>query len=184
MFIGKDGHGAIILPRGRGKWQKFPESQSTVMIDGAPILSICNKEITMSNFPSEELNALITKHFGFLVGEYGFALKKKSEQSYDFETSTTRISIFIEYNTLAVAIEPIGEEARKLLRNNILPEQLDVIVVAESLVPDLDYKVIWDEPIPSAMERESQLVKNYCVGFLKGDFTKWTDVLDALKRRK
>jgi hypothetical protein len=138
----------------------------------------------MSNISSEELNSLIKKHFGFLIDEYGFLLKKNSDQSYDFESSTTKISIFTEYNTLVIGIEPIGEEARKLLRNNILPKRLDVIVVSECLNPEFDYKVVWDEPIPSAMERKSQAVKNYCVDFLSGDFTKWTDVLTALKNRK
>jgi len=138
----------------------------------------------MSNISAGEISSLIKKHFGFLIDEYGFLLKKNSDQSYDFESSTTKISIFTEYNTLVIGIEPIGEEARKLLRNNILPEQLDVIVVSECLNPDFDYKVIWDEPIPFAMERKSQVVKNYCVDFLRGDFTKWADVLNALKNRR
>jgi hypothetical protein len=80
-------------------------------------------------------------------------LKKNSDFNYDFVTSNTKISIFTEHNTLVVGIEPIGEEARKLLRNDILPKQIEAIVVAESLHPNLDYRVIWDEPIPSAMER-------------------------------
>jgi hypothetical protein len=78
----------------------------------------------------------------------------------------------------------IKSKRGKLLRNNILPEQLGISVVARSLYPDLDYKTIWDEPIPSAMERESQLAKNYCADFLRGDFTKWTDVLNARKNRR
>jgi hypothetical protein len=138
----------------------------------------------MSNIPVEEFDSLTKRFFGFLTDEYHFDLKKKSDLSYDFETATTRISIFVEYNVVVVGIEPIGEEARKLLRNNILPQQLGVSVVAKSLNPDLDYEVIWDEPILSAMERQSQIVKNYCQDFLMGDFTKWTDVLAAMKKRK
>jgi hypothetical protein len=138
----------------------------------------------MSNIPAEELDSLINQHFGFLIDEYGFHLKKNSDSSFDFETSATKLSIFVEYNTLVVGIEPIGEEARKLLKNNILPKKLGVSVVARSLNPDLDYKVIRDEPMPSAMERISQVVKNYCGDFLRGDFTKWTDVLNVLKNRK
>jgi len=138
----------------------------------------------MSNILSEEFDSLTKKFFGFLIDEYQFVLKKKSDLSYDFETSTTKISIFVEFNTLVVGIEPIGEEARKLLRNNVLPEQLGVTVVARCLNPDLDYKVIWDEPILSAMERESQIVKNYCKDFLTGDFTKWTYVLTTKNKRK
>jgi len=138
----------------------------------------------MSNISSEEFDSLVKNFFGFLINEYHFVLKKSSDLVYDFESSTTKISVFVEYNTLVVGIEPIGEEARKLLRNNILPERLDVIVVAKCLNPDLNYKIIWDEPILSAMERESQIVKNYCKVFLIGDFTKWTDILIAKKKRK
>jgi hypothetical protein len=137
----------------------------------------------MPNIPPHELEALVKKSFGFLSDEYQFVMKKKSDLNYDFETSVTRVSVFVEYNRVVVGIEPVGEEARKLLRKNILPEQLDVVVVAEGLNPDLDYKVIWDEPITSAMERKSQVVKVYCTDFLLGDFAKWTDVLAAMKKR-
>jgi hypothetical protein len=118
-----------------------------------------------------------------LIDEYHFVLNKKNDLSYDFETATTRVSIFVEFNTLVVGLEPIGEEARKLLQKNILPQQLGVTVIARGLKPDLDYKVIWDEPILSAMEKESQILKDYCQDFLKGDFTKWTDVLEAKNKR-
>jgi len=138
----------------------------------------------MSNASVEEFDSLMKRFFGFLIDEYHFLLKKKSNLSYVFETATTRISVFVEFNTLVVDIEPIGEEARKLLQNNKLPEQLGVTVVARSLKPDLDYKVIWDEPILSAMERQSQIVKNYCQDFLRGDFTKWMDVLASKNNHK
>jgi len=138
----------------------------------------------MSNISPEEFDSLTKKFFGFLIDEYRFVLKKKSDLNYDFETSTTKISVFVEYNTLVVGIEPIGEEARKLLRNNILPEQLGVTVVARSFNPDLDYKVMWDEPILSAMERQSQIIKDYCKDLLTGDFTKWIDVLTVKNKRK
>ena len=137
----------------------------------------------MSNVPAEEFESLTRQYFGFLVDDYHFALKKKNDLSYDFETETTRVSIFIEFNVAVIGIEPIGEEARKLLRNNILPEQFGVTVVAQYLNPDLDYKVIRGEPIASAMERESRILKEYCQDFLRGDYTKWTDVLEAKNKR-
>jgi hypothetical protein len=133
---------------------------------------------------AEELNSLINQHFGCLVSEYGFQLNKNSDSNYDFLSSTTKISLFTEYNTVVISIIPVGEEARKLLRNNILPEAIGITVVAKALHPDLNYKVIWDEPIPSTMQREAEILKNYCTEFLQGDFTKWADVLDSLKRRK
>ena len=110
-------------------------------------------------------------------------MKKKTDLSYDFETETSRVSIFIEFNVAVIGIEPIGEEARKLLRNNILPEQFGVTVVAQYLNPDLDYKVIRGEPLASAMERVSRILKEYCPDFLRGDFTRWTDVLEAKNKR-
>jgi len=138
----------------------------------------------MSNISSEEFDSLTKRFLGFLLDEYHYVLKKKNDLSYDFETAATRISIFVEFNTLVVGIEPIGEEARKLLQKNILPQQLGVTVVARGLKHDLDYKVIWDEPILSAMERESQILKDYCQDFLRGDFTKWADVLEAKNNRR
>ena len=138
----------------------------------------------MPKYFAEEFYSLINRFFGFLIDDYQFVLKKKNERHYDFETATTRVSVFLEHHILVVGIEPIGEEARNLLRNNILPQQIGVSVVAQALNPNLDYEVIWNEPVLSAMERESKIVKNYCQDFLKGDFTKWTDVLTSLRRRK
>lgn len=136
----------------------------------------------MTNFSVEEFSSLLKQYFGFLVDEYGFELRKHSDLNYDFVTSATKISVFIEFDTLVVGIEPVGEETSKLLRNNILPEKTDVIVVARALHPDLNYKIIWNEPIQSAMERESGLLKDYCEEFLRGDFTKWTKVIDYRKK--
>ncbi len=138
----------------------------------------------MSNIPAEEFDSLTKQFFGFLIDEYHFALKKKNDLSYDFETATTRISIFAEYNTVVVGMVPIGEEDRKLRQKNILPRPLGVTVVAKGVEPNFKYKVIWDEPIVSSMERQSQVLKNYCKDFLAGDFTKWTDVLEAMKKPK
>ena len=138
----------------------------------------------MSNIPTQEFDTLIKEHFGFLEGEYHFVLKKNSDLNYDFETATTRISIFIEFNRAVIGMTPIGEEDRKLRQKNILPQSLGITVVAKGVNPDLDYKVIWDEPIASSMKRESQILKDNCQDFLKGDFTKWTDVLEAMKKRR
>ena len=138
----------------------------------------------MSNIPTQEFDSLIKEHFGFLEGEYHFVLKKKSDLNYDFETATTRISIFIEFNRAVIGMTPIGEEDRKLRQKNILPQSLGITVVAKGVNPDLDYKVIWDETIASSMKRESQILKDNCQYFLKGDFTKWTDVLEAMKKRR
>ena len=138
----------------------------------------------MSNIPTQEFDTLIKEHFGFLEGEYHCVLKKKSDLNYDFETATTRISIFIEFNRAVIGMTPIGEEDRKLRQKNILPQSLGITVVAKGVNPDLDYKVIWDEPIASSMKRESQILKDNCQDFLKGDFTKWTDVLEAMKKRR
>jgi hypothetical protein len=138
----------------------------------------------MSNIPAEQFDDLTKQFFGFLIDEYQFVLKKKNDLSYEFETATTRISIFIEFNTVVIGMVPIGEEDRKLRQKNILPEPLGITVVARGVKPDLDYKVIWDEPIASAMERESEILKNYCQDFLKGDFSKWIDVLKAKNKRR
>ena len=138
----------------------------------------------MSNLAAQEFDSLIKQFFGFLIDEYHFALRKKNDLSYDFETTTTRISVFLEYDTVVVGMVPIGEEDRKLRQKNILPEQLGVTVVAKGVDPSFHYEVDWDEPIASSMERQSLVIKNYCQDFLAGDFTKWTDVLAAMRRYK
>lgn len=138
----------------------------------------------MSNISAEEFGSLVKTHFGFLVDEYDFSLKKNSDWSYDIVSPATKVSVFVEKNTLVVGVEPIGETARELLRNNILPGQFSVSVIARSLSPSLDYKVIWDEPIPTAMERKAQLLKKYCVEILNGDFTKWAHVINTREIRK
>jgi hypothetical protein len=138
----------------------------------------------MSNIPAHEFDSLIKQFFSFLIDEYHFALKKKNDLGYDFETATTRISVFVEYNRAVVGMVPIGEEDRKLRQKNILPEQLCVTVVAKGVDPNFHYEVDWDEPIASSMERQSLVIKNYCKDFLAGDFTKWTDVLAEMKKSK
>ena|SRR5215208_4022718 len=138
----------------------------------------------MSNISAEQFNILTKQFFGFLIDEYHFVLKKKNDLSYDFETATTRISKFVEFNTAVIGMVPIGEEDRKLGQKNILPEQLGITMVARGVKPDLDYKVIWDEPFASVMARESQILRSYCQNFLRGDFTKWTDVMDAKNKRR
>src|ERR1051325_4103829 len=110
----------------------------------------------MSNISAEQFDSLTKQFFGFLIDEYHFVLKKKNYLSNDFETATTRIRIFVESHTMVIGMVPSGEEDRKLRQQNILPEQLGISVVARGVKPDLDYKVIWDEPIASAMERQSQ----------------------------
>jgi hypothetical protein len=122
-------------------------------------------EPAMTAISAEELNSWINQHFGFLVDEYGFQPNKNSDSNYDFVSFTTKISLFTEYNRLVVSILPIGEEGRKLLRNNIPSEAPDVILVVEALQPDLGYKIIWDAPISSTMQRKSEVVKSYCTDF-------------------
>ena len=80
--------------------------------------------------------------------------------------------------------KPIGEEAKKLLRENILPEQLSIIVVSKCLNPGVDYKIIWDNPIDIELERRSKLLKEYCPDFVNGDFSKWISVIECLKKVK
>jgi hypothetical protein len=138
----------------------------------------------MSNLPAQEFDSLIKQFFGFLIDEYHFALKKNNDLSYDFETATTRISVFIEYDTVVVGMVPIGEEDRKLRQKNILPEQLGVAVVAKGVDPSFHYEVDWDEPIAASMEMQALVIKNYCKVFLLGDFTKWTDVLAEMRKSK
>jgi hypothetical protein len=147
-------------------------------------MKLIDKEYIMSDLSAQEFNLLIYKYFGFLINEYGFRVNKKNDWSYDIESDTTRISVFTEYTTVVIGIEPIGEEARKLLRANSFPEQLAVTVVAMCLDPNLDYKIVRGESIETAMSRESQLVKDCFRDFLHGDFSAWIAVDECRKKRR
>ena len=138
----------------------------------------------MTNIQAEEFDTLINQFFGFLIGEYHFVLKKINDLSYNFETTATRISIFAEYDRVVVGIVPISEEDRKLRQNNILPEQLGITVAAKGIDPNFNYEVNWGESIASSMERQALVTKNYCKEFLLGDFSKWTNVLEEMKKAR
>ena len=136
----------------------------------------------MSNIPAQEFHSQLKQFFGFLIDKYHFALKKKNDFSYDFETATTRISVFMEHDLVIVEMVPIGEEDRKLRQKNILTKPLGVSAVANGVDPSFHYEVDWDEPVALSMERDSLVIKNYCKDFLLGNFTKWTDILEEVNK--
>ena len=136
----------------------------------------------MAQISNEEFRLLVLRYFDFLINEHSYIYKEIGERKCTLESPLTKISIFIEYTTVVVGIEPIGEEAKKLLRENILPEQLSIIVVSKCLNPGVDYKIIWDNPIDIELERRSKLLKEYCPDFVSDDFSKWISVIECLKK--
>ena len=136
----------------------------------------------MAQISNEEFRSLVLRYFDFLINEHSYTYQEIGERKFTLESPLTRISIFIEYSTVVVGIEPIGEEAKKLLRENILPEQLSIIAVSKCLNPGVDYKINWDNPIDSELERRSKLLKEYCSDFVSGDFSKWISVIKCLKK--
>jgi hypothetical protein len=132
---------------------------------------------------SEQFKELIYKNYQFLVDVYGFSINRKDEWFYLFERPEVIIRVFKEHTTLVVDIEPIGKGASQLLKQNILPPRISVIVIAERLDPKLNYDIAIINQnnlvhnIPVEIERRSVLLKKYCTKMLQGDVSEWPMIL-------
>jgi hypothetical protein len=140
----------------------------------------------------DELEQLIKTHYQFLCDDFGFSIKKLSNYQYVAEAKSVKILFDIEHAVnLVLEIEPIGEGASFLLRQNIIPGTISPISVSEYYDSNLDYKVeMIDENnfinnIPVELERQAILLHKYCEKMLRGDFTEWTAVKEnELARRR
>jgi hypothetical protein len=143
-----------------------------------------------SSIGSSEFQSLVRLHFGFLSDEYGYAIMDRSDWSCNFHGSNTKISLLVEHASfLSVDIEPIGEQAKWLLRQNIIPESISVVVVSMCLDPNLRYRVARlhgkapYQDIPVEMQNRSRLLKKYCRKMLAGDFSEWKVVMHCASER-
>jgi len=134
-----------------------------------------------------EFDNLVTRHFGFLEKDFGFSFKRISYDAYRIESPNTTIHIFLEYGVnLVGGIEPAGEAAKQLLRQNIIPEMMTILAVCRYYDPKL--KVIL-EPTPKydirlQMEKQAVLLKKHCQQMLKGDFSDWPEIKKYLRRHR
>lgn len=132
----------------------------------------------------------VLDHYGFLVDEYQCLLTQKDDWTYIFENTTTRVIIMMERGVnLVVEIEPIGEGARSLLRQNILPTKLGVIPICMCLDKELKYKVERQYEksrfvnVPVELEKQADLLRKYCQHILHGDFSEWVQIENCLSAR-
>lgn len=144
----------------------------------------------MSMISPSEFEMLVKKYYKFLIDEFGFSLSKQGDWSFSLETKNTKISLLVEHECLlSVALQPIGDEASRLLRQNILPSEISVIVISMCLDPNLQYKIkrlgsnSIDNDIPVELERCAELLKKYCKKMLTGDFSDWGMIKNCMSKR-
>jgi hypothetical protein len=132
---------------------------------------------------SSLFEGMLYKNYSFLIDDYGFSINKKGDYDYIAGAPKIQLSIFIEHATLVTNLEPIGEEARKLLRINIIPRKIGVTTICEYLDPSLHYEVKmvnkeeFVQNIPVELEQRANLLKKYCGNMLRGDFSEWTGLM-------
>jgi len=139
---------------------------------------------------ASEFEKLTIQHYQFLIDEFGFIINKIGDWSFSLETENARVFLLVEHATLlTVAIEPIGKGASQLLRQNILPKGIEVVVISMCLDPNLHYSVAKLDnkgiahDIPTEMKRRAVLLKKYCEKMLNGDFSDWGTIENCMSTR-
>lgn len=147
----------------------------------------------MPNFSlqASEFEALVIKHFKFLVDNHKFTVKKIDDWTYYIENRVMRVRILLEHSTLlSIAIEPIGEGANQLLRKNISPYGgLSLVIISMCLDSQLKYKIDRHEGsiatnVPVELEKQTNLLNRYCQKMLKGDFSEWEQIEECRAERR
>jgi hypothetical protein len=138
---------------------------------------------------SAEFGKLVLINYRFLIDEYGFSLCISRDWEYAFETSNTVVRILTEHAlTLAVTIEPMGEAADNLFRQDMPINGADIAVISMCLDPNLQYRFarIADKgiaiDIAIELERRASLMKKYCEKYLKGDFSDWAVIVECYRK--
>ncbi len=131
----------------------------------------------------EDFERLIRKFYKFLEDDFGFSIKKLNDWAFVAETGSTRLSIYLEYySALVVEIEPIGEGASQLLRQNILPSSMTILSIIKYYAPDLQYKNEmlnennFVDNISVELERRASLLQKYFTKLLMGDYSDWPKI--------
>jgi hypothetical protein len=138
--------------------------------------------------PSFEL--LVMQNYRFLIDDYGFTLNKKGDWLYSLESQNARVTVLAEHaSRVSVALEPIGEGSQQLLRKNIFPLGISVVVISMCLDKNLGYRVvrIANDPyvhnIPVELERQAGLLRKYCTKMILGDFSDWAEIQNCMHKR-
>lgn len=129
---------------------------------------------------ASEFDKFTKQSFEYLEKEYGFTMRKLDDWAYVAETSNTIIHIYVEhYAILVVEIEPIGEPAKWLLSQNMLPSRAGIVPLSNYYNPNLNYEPALLDPInfvqniPVELDKRAELLKTYFIKMLQGDFSDW-----------
>ncbi len=139
---------------------------------------------------AEEFELLVREQSKFLLIDYDCSLVKVNDWKYFIENGTTRVMYLIEGDALALGIEPIGDGANQLLKQNIIPSSIDVFVISECLDPTLRYSVItigenwYIHNIQVEIKNRTNLLKKYCQKMLQGDYSQWPDIKKCLSEQR
>jgi hypothetical protein len=139
----------------------------------------------------DELEKLVNLHYQFLLDDFGFSIKKVGDYKFVAESKNVKVHIDVEHAVnVLIEIEPAGEAASFLLKQNIIPGTVSIISVSEYYDSNLEYKAeMIDENnfidnVPVELEREALLLQKYCTKMLRGDFSDWMAVKENILARR
>lgn len=137
-----------------------------------------------------EFKNLVDEYCRFLEIEYGCVIKKINDWKFTVENSTTRVLILIEGDALTIGIEPIGDGANQLLRQNIIPSGIEVYLLSECLDPTLHYEIAlvgnekYIHDIKVEIKKRTDLLRKYCTNMLQGDYSEWPEIEKCMSERR
>ena len=126
------------------------------------------------NIPTkDDFKRGVSKHFSFLVKEYGFVLKNELYTDHgdkiDFESDVCRVSFIMERCQLLIDLAPSGSVGQEI--------DLGHIVLQANPESDFKYAFSPDGFVPSEYTRLAFILKKYCEPILRGDFSKWPQII-------
>ncbi len=151
----------------------------------------------------EVFREAVPRLFGSLCSDYGFSLTQEEEWYFVAESEHSTLGIEFDRNQVSVRFRPYDEKDRRLpdslkfLRGAGL---IDIAIIAECLDPTANimafllpevlegdpkrYISLSPEGVERVLERYVVLLQKYCIPFLKGEFSRWSQVEACLEERR
>ena len=131
--------------------------------------------------------ACVENNFGFLVNQYGFVMHDHlyssdpwSDGIIEFQSPATIIRVGKDRNSFFVLMKPANEPDVAIQSLPAIVEALSIMKEDEFLgpTPPSSYLVV--------LKQYAEVLKKYCLSFIKGDFSKWNNILkyDLAKMKK
>jgi hypothetical protein len=121
----------------------------------------------------------VKKYFGFLADEFGYTFHENSYGSkkpwadgiVEYYSTKTTIRIGKDRNSFFVLLKPSGE-------SEIAVQSLATIVASLSTMKEDDFPgPVAPAQYEKTLEFYAQILRQYCLSFIQGDFSTWTKVL-------